>query len=235
MKLLVSPRSKEEALECLKGGADIIDIKNPEEGSLGANFPWIIKSILDIVNNKVPVSATIGDLPNLPGTASLAALGVATCGVSYIKAGIKGPKDLNSAINLMKNINQAVKNYDKSIKVVAAAYADYKRFHTVNPRLITEIAYKAECDIAMIDTGIKDGTGLLKFLKIEELKKLVQDAHDKNLEIALAGSLREEDFPVFKDIKPDIIGIRGAACENNDRLRGSIKSDRIIKLKKLLM
>lgn len=39
MKLLVSPINKEEAIAAYKGGADIIDVKNPKEGSLGANFP----------------------------------------------------------------------------------------------------------------------------------------------------------------------------------------------------
>ncbi len=37
MKLLVSPYTVEEAGEVLKGRADIIDVKNPKEGSLGAN------------------------------------------------------------------------------------------------------------------------------------------------------------------------------------------------------
>jgi len=234
IKLLVSPRSKIEALECIKAGVDIIDIKNPVEGSLGANFPWIIKEILEITPKEIPVSATIGDLPDLPGTASLAALGVATCGVSYIKAGIKGSNTLDAAINIMKQIVKAVKDYDKNIKVVAAAYADYERFNTINPLLITEVAYKAGCDIGMIDTGIKDGRGLFEFLNFDELKQLIHDGHDKNIQVALAGSLKEKDFSVLKQLTPDIIGIRGAACEENDRLNGMIKSEKIQILKNLL-
>ena len=45
MLLLISPINREEALESIKGGADIVDVKNPKEGSLGANFPWVIKEI----------------------------------------------------------------------------------------------------------------------------------------------------------------------------------------------
>ena len=52
MKLLVSPVNKEEAIIASKGGADIVDVKNPKEGSLGANFPWIIKEIKEAVNGK---------------------------------------------------------------------------------------------------------------------------------------------------------------------------------------
>ncbi|TFF88719.1 MAG: (5-formylfuran-3-yl)methyl phosphate synthase [Promethearchaeota archaeon] len=234
MRLLVSPRSKSEALECVKGGTDIVDIKNPEEGSLGANFPWVIKEIIEAVPDNTPVSAAIGDLPNLPGTASLAACCIASCGVNYIKAGLKGVKKLDDAINLMKKITRAVKENNNNIKVVAAAYADYKRFGTINPLLVPEIAQKAGCDVAMIDTGIKDGKGLFDFLKIEQIKEFINDGHKRNLETALAGSLREENFSVLKELAPDIIGIRGAACEKNDRLNGSIKSERIKNLKALL-
>ena len=42
MKLLVSPMNVQEAIASEQGGADIIDVKNPREGSLGANFPWVI-------------------------------------------------------------------------------------------------------------------------------------------------------------------------------------------------
>ena len=35
MLLLISPINHEEALESIKGGADIVDVKNPKEGSLG--------------------------------------------------------------------------------------------------------------------------------------------------------------------------------------------------------
>ncbi|MBD3230170.1 MAG: (5-formylfuran-3-yl)methyl phosphate synthase [Candidatus Lokiarchaeota archaeon] len=234
MQLLVSPRSSSEAIECVKGGTDIVDIKNPDEGSLGANFPWIIKDILKVVPDGTPVSAAIGDLPNLPGTASLAACCIASCGVNYVKAGLKGVENEDEAINLMKKITRAVKENNKDTKVVAAAYADYKRFGTINPLLVPEIAEKAGCDIAMIDTGIKDGKSLFDFLKLEQLEKFIEDGHKRNLEIALAGSLKEKDFPVLKRLAPDIIGIRGAACEKNDRLNGSIKSERIKALKSLL-
>jgi uncharacterized protein (UPF0264 family) len=77
LKLLVSVVNKAEALDSLRGGAHILDVKNPKEGSLGANFPRVIKQVREVTPKTLEVSATIGDLPNLPGTASLAALGAA--------------------------------------------------------------------------------------------------------------------------------------------------------------
>ena len=63
MELLVSAINLEEAKEARLGGADILDVKNPKEGSLGANFPWIIKQISDYANGEIVVSTTIGDVP----------------------------------------------------------------------------------------------------------------------------------------------------------------------------
>ncbi|HUK93307.1 MAG TPA: (5-formylfuran-3-yl)methyl phosphate synthase, partial [Methanomicrobiales archaeon] len=57
MFLLVSPCSIEEASRSL--AADIIDVKRPKEGSLGANFPWVIRAVKTMTDK--PVSAAIGD------------------------------------------------------------------------------------------------------------------------------------------------------------------------------
>ena len=81
MKLMVSVLSAEEAHEAIEGGAEILDIKNPAEGSLGAQPPQVIREVKKFGAGRVEISAAIGDMPNLPGTAALAALGAASCGV----------------------------------------------------------------------------------------------------------------------------------------------------------
>ncbi len=227
IKLLVSPQSIPEVYEVLKGNADIIDIKRPQEGSLGANFPWIIKEIHDIVPKDIEISATLGDLPNLPGTASLAAFGLAHCGVNYIKAGLKGVKSKNDAIFLMKQICHSVRDYDPTIKIVAAGYADAERFDTLPPLLIPDIAAESESDIAMLDTGIKDGKNIFDFLNPSQLVHFVEKAHQNGLQAALAGSIRKEHLKDLVATHPDIIGVRGGVCDNNDRLTGHIQSDKI--------
>ncbi|MCZ2856199.1 MAG: hypothetical protein O2U62_03805, partial [Candidatus Bathyarchaeota archaeon] len=126
MKLLVSVVNETEALEAVRGRAHIIDVKNPKEGSLGANFPRVIRRVKEIVPDNVEVSATIGDLPNLPGTASLAALGATACGADYVKAGLFGVKTSVEATILMKEVCEAVRDYGDASKVIAAGYADFK-------------------------------------------------------------------------------------------------------------
>src|SRR3989304_2968740 len=118
MKLLISPVDEKEAVEAVSGGADIIDVKNPKEGALGASFPWVIKRVKEVTPEPIEVSCTLGDLPNLPGAMSLAALGAATTGVDYIKAGLYGLKTKKEAVYLMQNVTRAVKDCNPSIKVV---------------------------------------------------------------------------------------------------------------------
>ena len=234
IKLLISPRTIEEAKIVINNQIEYIDCKNPEEGSLGANFPWIIKEMKRLIpsNSDQLLSATIGDFPNLPGSASLAALGAAVSGADIIKVGLKGPKNEKDAIKLMKNVVKTVKDYNKGIKIVAAGYADRIRMDS-SPEFmsIPTIASESRADIAMLDTYIKDGKGLFDFLKVDQLIQFKNKASDYGLKVALAGNLMRKDIPLINDISPDIIGIRSAVCEGYDRIKGIINADLITKLK----
>lgn len=212
MKLLVSPINKEEAIIASNGGADIVDVKNPKEGSLGANFPWVIKEVKEAVNGRQPISATIGDFNYKPGTASLAALGAAVSGADYIKVGLYDIQTEAQALELLSRIIQAVKGYDSTKKVVAAGYSDYKRINSISPMLLPAVAAEAGADVVMVDTGIKDGKSTFEFMDEKELTRFTELGHEKGLEVALAGSLKFEDLQVLERIDPDIIGVRGMVC-----------------------
>jgi uncharacterized protein (UPF0264 family) len=230
LKLLISPINEKEAVEAIAGGADIIDVKNPKEGPLGANFPWVIKRLRQITPKDTEVSCTLGEVPNLPGSMSLAALGAATTGVDYIKAGLYGLKTPVEAVYLMRNVVKAAKDFNPSIKVVVSGYADAGRIGTVDPLLIPEIAHKAQADIAMIDTAIKDGKSLFTFLTMTQLRRFVDTAHNYGLKAALAGSLKKEDLPVVHDLGADVAGLRGAACTLSDRVNGRITKEKVREL-----
>lgn len=237
IKLLVSPKTIEEAKIAIAAQADYIDCKNPEEGSLGANFPWMIKKMKNLIpfHSSQLLSATIGDFPYLPGSASLAALGAAVSGADIIKVGLKGPKNKEQGIKLMKNVVKAVKDFNKNILVVAAGYADYSRMEASPEFLsIPEIATKSGAEIAMLDTFIKDEKNLFDFLNVDQLLEFKNKAIKSNLRVALAGNLNLKVLPKIKQISPDIIGVRSVICEGNDRNNGMIKADLIQKLKQEL-
>jgi uncharacterized protein (UPF0264 family) len=234
MKLLISSTNEEEAAEAVAGGADIIDVKNPKEGALGASFPWTIKRVREIAPASLEVSCTIGDLPNLPGSISLAALGAAATGVDYVKVGFGGVKTKGDAICLLRSAVRAAKDYDSEIKVVAVGYADAERANSISPLLIPEIADKANADVAMIDTAVKDGKTLFTFLTKEQISSISNDAHCRGLQLALAGSLRKEQIPSAYALKADIVGLRGAACTGGDRVNGQITRENVRQLAEIV-
>jgi uncharacterized protein (UPF0264 family) len=230
LKLLISPTNEKEAIEAIAGGADIIDVKNPAEGALGANYPWVIKKIRELTPKNLEVSCTLGEVPNLPGSISLAALGAASLGVDYIKVGLYGLKTPQQATLLLQNVNQAAKECNPKIKVVAVAYADATKIGAIDPLLIPEIVKNAQVEVAMIDTFIKDGKTTFDHLTTEKVKEFVDSAHDFGLEVALAGSLRKQHLTIVHRLGADVVGLRGAACTNCDRVGGEITKELVSEL-----
>jgi uncharacterized protein (UPF0264 family) len=222
----------DEARTALAGGADILDVKNPKEGSLGANFPWAIRAVVDLAGGRVPVSATIGDLDYKPGTASLAALGAAISGADYVKAGLLGVKTQSQAEEMLEGIVKAVKDFDSCKKVVAAGYSDYARAGCVSPMLLPAAAAKAGADLVMVDTAIKDGRSTFEFMSEQELKDFISLGHREGLEVALAGTIGFEHLKMLKMLNPDIIGVRGIVC-GGDR-RSAIRAELVEKLKQAM-
>jgi uncharacterized protein (UPF0264 family) len=230
LKLLISPKNEAEAVEAAAGGADIIDVKNPAEGPLGASFPWIIRRIRQVTPANIEVSCTVGEAPNLPGSIALASLGAASTGVDYIKAGLFGLKTAEEAVYLMRNVTKAAKECNPAIKVVVSGYADAARVGTVDPMQVPKIAYEAKADIAMLDTAIKDGKNLFIFLTKPQLSRFVDEAHGYGLKAALAGALQKQDLPEVYALGADIAGVRGAACTHSDRVNGQITREKVQEL-----
>jgi uncharacterized protein (UPF0264 family) len=218
MKLLVSVVDVGEAREAAAAGADIVDVKNPAEGSLGAPSPSVIAGVRSAVPTELPVSAAIGDMPNLPGTAALAALGAARSGAMFVKVGLWGVSTEDDAVALLRAVRDGLADVPGAM-LVAAAYADGQRaaHPPLAPELLPRVARAAGVGVCLIDTAFKDGRGLLDWLSPDALASLVADAHAADLQVALAGALRADDLPVVRDTKADIAGVRSAACRDGRR------------------
>ncbi|MBE0528692.1 MAG: (5-formylfuran-3-yl)methyl phosphate synthase [Thermoleophilia bacterium] len=216
MDLLISVIDEAEVRTAVAGGADIVDVKNPREGSLGANFPHVIRRIRALTPAAVPVSVAIGDFPNLPGTAALAAAGAAACGVQYVKVGLLGPRD------------QA-----PGVRVMAAAYADAHAIGSLPPGELPTVAAAAGADGCMIDTAVKGEVTLFTELAAAELDRFVTSCRDAKLLCALAGSLSVSDVPRLRELAPDIVGVRGAVCRGGRR-GGTLDGEAVLRLKELV-
>jgi uncharacterized protein (UPF0264 family) len=209
---MVSVTDYDEVTEALNGGADIIDIKNPKEGALGANFPWITKRIVQDFGGKTEISATIGDIPNLPGTVTLAGLGAGQMGVNYIKFGMLGPKTESDARLISKAIARMLTEFGLSSKLVVAGYADYEEQGCLDPLPLPKIASEIGAYGILIDIREKGTKTLFDYLSMNKLTMFVEESHKFGLNVGLAGSLKKEDLPQILYLKADIIGLRRNVC-----------------------
>ena len=189
MQLLVSPSSIDEARRSV--AADIIDVKKPSEGSLGANFPWVIREIKTLLAK--PLSAAIGDFDYKPGGASLAAYGAACAGADYVKIGLAFDGG-DKARDVITAVVRAVKDEFPRKYVVIAAYSDYQRMHSISPFEMAPIAAECGADFAMVDTGIKDRQSTFAFMNEETLRVFTDNNEKLGLGTALAGAFKFEDL-----------------------------------------
>lgn len=224
MKLLVSPTSVAEARVAVLSAVDVIDIKNPAEGSLGCPHPAVAREIARLARQSGrEVSIAIGDLYHQPGTAAMAALGAMQFEVKYIKAGLRASRTTAQAATLLQwmveSVEMAATDHSTPANpcVVACGYADYRSMDGLAPADLIAAATIARCDFAMLDTFAKDGQSLFDLLSLSELQEFVFAARSRGLGVALAGSLSLDHLPRLIELQPDIIGVRGAICENQDR------------------
>jgi uncharacterized protein (UPF0264 family) len=222
IRLMVSVTDLGEAEEALSGGADIIDVKNPREGALGANLPWITKTIREITPANVELSATIGDMPNLPGTAALAALGAAELGADYVKIGMLGPTKAEEVQEIAQTVATTLQKFDLEAKLVVSGYADYRLQGCVSPLLLPKVAAETGAWGVLIDVREKGVLGLLDHLSLDELRAFVDEGHRRNLNVALAGSLGKGDIGAVIDLGVDIVGVRRSVCSSE---KGVIRVD----------
>jgi uncharacterized protein (UPF0264 family) len=213
MRLLVSVVSAEEARRALTGGADIIDVKDPREGALGAPSPRVLSEVVQAVGTAAPVSVALGDMPNLPHTAALAARGAALGGAGYVKVGLRGVRELGEAVALMRAVADAV---GSETSVIAAAYADADALHppALAPADLPALVERTGIAGALVDTCVKDGRGLYSWLAEPELTDLIARTRAAGASFAVAGQLTRRDLC---RVAADIVGVRSAVCRGGDR------------------
>lgn len=214
-QLLVSVRSAAEAIAALEGGADLIDIKEPNAGSLGRASSTTMGAILDAIAGRRPVSAALGEwATEFPSHV----LPEGLCWVKWGLAGVSDPREV------------AKVRHATRVPPVLVAYADWQRANCFPPSRLVELAIEHSFPVLLVDTFHKDGTTLFDWVQVETLAGWVQRLRTHHIAVALAGSLREGHFPVLRSMQATWLAVRGAACVQQQRT-ATIDSDRVRMLK----
>lgn len=234
MRLLVSVTDAAEAMAAVHGGAHLIDVKNPAEGALGAGAPAVIRAVRQAVPAGLPVSAALGDMPDLPGTAALAAVGAAVAGADMVKVGLYGVRTPAQARALLQEVRESLRAFAPATALVACAYADAEAIGALPPALLPEVAAVCGCAGAMVDTFTKGAGSLFRYLPPAAAAAFLKQCRAAGLMTALAGSLTGEELALAAALAPEIIGVRSAACVGGDRVKGRVEAGAVAALLRLL-
>jgi (5-formylfuran-3-yl)methyl phosphate synthase len=219
--LLASVTDIDEAEIAVEHGADIVDLKDPSKGALGAWSVEAVRAGVRAVAGRRPVSAVTGDLPMDPEVVVAAVHDMAHAGVDFVKVGLfPGPRRIECI--------RALSALARSSKIVGVVFADAEPAFDLVPVM-------AECGFAgaMLDTAHK-GTGrLIDRMDVATLKDFVGRCRSNGLTAGLAGSLEAPDVPRLLLLEPDLLGFRGALCVEQDR-RGRIDAAALRMLRELI-
>lgn len=203
--LLASVASIDEIDAAVSGGADIIDLKDPARGALGA---WGIADIHGAVarlRGIRPVSATVGDLPMEPNLIADAARSVASAGVDFVKVGLFPGANCRACIAALADVAA-------DARIVAVLFADREPDFALLPSL-----RDARFHGVMLDTADKSGGSLRDCISAQTLSRFVAAGRALGLYVGLSGSLMPHDIPPLSLLGPDFLGFRRALCGTEGR------------------
>lgn len=218
--LLVSVRSADEARLALAAGVDVIDIKEPSAGSLGAALPETIAAILSAVNGRCPVSAALGELIEAP----LDCVAGLPSGLTFAKLGLSNTASLDWLARWRNLWNRA----SNGPTAVAVAYADHTLCDAPPPEEVLAAAVQMDCAAILVDTFDKQAGRLLDWWRVEQIEAFLHAAKDRTMPVVLAGSLRLADIEELSPLQPYLFAVRGAACREGRT--GPLDAERIRKL-----
>ncbi len=218
MLLLVSVQNVKEAHQAIKGGADIVDVKNLQEALVGSAHPVTFKEVKAIAPDPIHSSLTLGVVPNQIGTVAMAVHAAGLLDATSVKVGFMHD-EYNHALETLLACREALQG--SNTLLIGSLFADNLLYENgLNPSLMVDLAVEGKCDGFLIDTLVKDGRNLFDFMPEEELKEMVIEAKSRGLSTALSGHLKLSDLDELARINPDIVGVRGAVCAKGDRDEG---------------
>lgn len=203
--LLVSVSDRSEAEAALRGGAALIDVKEPRQGSLGRATAAQWAEVAAAVAGRVPLSVACGEL----GEAEADPLAALPETVRFAKCGLAG---CSAVKDWPQRWQGWISRLPAPVEPVAVLYADWRAAAAPRPAEVLHQALASRCRVLLCDTWAKDGRTLLDHLAPAALAPLLGAARGHGLRIVLAGSLQRRDLAEVLPLQPDYVAVRGAVC-----------------------
>jgi len=205
--MLASVKNLAEARQVCALGVDIVDLKQPASGALGALDVNEVKQIVTELDAQQSISATIGDLELIPAKVLHAVQEMAATGVNYVKIGVFPDGDAIATIQALSMLSQ------QGVQLIAVLFADSQP----NFKLLPELKIAGFCGV-MLDTQNKQLGSLTQVLDWQLIQQFVLMAQKLDLLCGLAGSLKFANIETLLPLQPDYLGFRGGLCKDNNRI-----------------
>lgn len=206
-QLLVSVRDSQEAEICLNAGVDWIDLKEPDNGSLGMPSLNTAKSVHSILGNYASRSVALGELAQAPPFSDVVELSRL---FPYVKLGLAGLAENKDWPEQLCQIRQKITS-----DLVPVIYADWEDCRAPSPNHVLDWISCNPTPLLLIDTCCKDGSHLLEHLDVDPLKAIIDRAASVGTRVLLGGSLTVAQLPAVMALPCMAIAIRGAVCPEN--------------------
>ena len=223
--LLVSVRDAIEAEAAVAGGADVVDVKEPTRGSLGAADAPVVAAVVAAVAGRAPISVAAGELTDWSTSEFQAYLDAIGGGVAYCKFGLAG---CDAVADWPERWRQAVAMLG-GIQPVAVAYADWRAAAAPPPDAVLAHAKSIGCVALLVDTHDKRGGTLLDHWSLADVDDFSRRVRDAGLALALAGSLAGDQLTLAARCGPTLVAVRGAACDGGRN--GRVSAERVAALR----
>ena len=207
--LLVSVQDSAEAELALRGGAEIIDVKAPQAGSLGKADDATINAVIRQVAARAPVTAAMGELLE---TSNGGGASIRKPGLHLLKFGLAGCSPVSDWRDRLASVSAGLIS-----RLVAVVYVDWRRAEAPDPEQVTDFAMTHACGAILFDTWRKDGSTLCDWIDLGFLADQRQILGAARIPVVLAGGLSCREIPRLVRLAPDWFAVRGAACRQGDR------------------
>jgi uncharacterized protein (UPF0264 family) len=231
--LLVSVRNAAEAIAALAGGAEVIDVKEPSRGPLGAADHATMADVALTVNGRALVTAAVGELFDLIADRAVSQRSDVPEGFSLFKIGLAGCRDLPNWQGHWHQMVETMSQFNAEARPVAVAYADWRAARSPDPNDVLSIALDYACPALLIDTWDKSAGTLFDAWRETSLHKFVQLVRSHDLTVVLAGSLSDATFERAVTLGADFVAVRSAACDGGRN--GTVSAERVRALKRLTL
>ena len=220
-KLLVSIRNEEEAALAAGFSIDILDVKEPARGALGAANRSTLQKIVDRVPQGQRMSVALGELRDWLIVRNQSRNGMRPenedvwfnhellTRFRFAKIGLAG---MNHVFGWQDHWLEYASSLPNGVIPVGVAYLDHERCNCPLPEEILEFVGDRRDGVLLLDTFDKKSGNVLSLLGVHGLTNLLFSARRQNVMTVVAGSVTQQDISILFSLAPDFIGVRGAVC-----------------------